>query len=111
MPLARAASTRTKVCRSPFRNDRKPSFSISEDGKLWKDHGTGAGGDVVSFVMRGLNIRLAPDGDDSGRAAAEAWGQAFTDAGSKVEIIRMPEGCDLRDLLESGQLTPEDLFS
>ena len=34
---------------SPFRNDRKPSFSISRDGQLFNDFATGDKGDVISF--------------------------------------------------------------
>lgn len=40
-----------KNCRSPFRDDLKPSFSISDDGKVFYDHGTGEGGDVITFLM------------------------------------------------------------
>ncbi len=35
-----------RSCRSPFREDRSPSFSIYADGRKWKDHGTGLGGDA-----------------------------------------------------------------
>jgi hypothetical protein len=41
-----------RVCRSPFREDRTPSFSIYADGHLWKDFATGEGGDAVAFVQR-----------------------------------------------------------
>lgn len=41
-------------CRSPFREDRHPSFSISADGRLWYDHATGEGGDVVTFIATAL---------------------------------------------------------
>jgi hypothetical protein len=44
-------------CKSPFREDRSPSFSIHGGGKAWTDHATGDGGDVVEF------IRHAIDGD------------------------------------------------
>ncbi len=44
-------------CKSPFREDRHPSFSIHSDGKAWTDHATGDGGDVVEF------IRFAIGGD------------------------------------------------
>ncbi|OYW76135.1 MAG: hypothetical protein B7Z37_10305 [Verrucomicrobia bacterium 12-59-8] len=37
-------------CSSPFRPDRNPSFSISKDGKHWKDFGTGQNGDVIDFI-------------------------------------------------------------
>lgn len=35
---------------SPFRQDRRPSFSIFDDGKAFKDHATGEAGDVVDFL-------------------------------------------------------------
>ena len=40
------------TCRSPFREEHRPSFSLSPDGLLWHDFTTGEGGDVVSFVKR-----------------------------------------------------------
>jgi hypothetical protein len=40
-----------RSCCSPFRDDRHPSFSISPDDRLWHDHATGEGGDVVSFII------------------------------------------------------------
>lgn len=43
-------------CRSPFRDDSSPSFSIFDDGKAWCDHATGEGGDVISFVCKALGI-------------------------------------------------------
>ncbi len=39
------------VQRSPLREDRHDSFSATDD-RLWKDHATGEGGDVVSFIAR-----------------------------------------------------------
>ncbi|HWB02465.1 MAG TPA: CHC2 zinc finger domain-containing protein [Verrucomicrobiales bacterium] len=38
-------------CVSPFRADRHPSFSIFDEGRMWKDHATGDGGDAVHFLM------------------------------------------------------------
>jgi hypothetical protein len=37
-------------CRSPFREDKNPSFAITKDGKRWKDYGTGQNGDVIDFI-------------------------------------------------------------
>jgi hypothetical protein len=37
-------------CKSPFRPDRTPSFSIFAGGRRWKDFGTGEGGDVIDFI-------------------------------------------------------------
>jgi hypothetical protein len=41
-------------CKSPFRADRSPSFSIHSDGKAWTDHATGDGGDVIEFIRHGI---------------------------------------------------------
>ena len=43
-------------CRSPFRPDKNPSFSISKDGRRWKDFATGAGGDVIDFLAAARQI-------------------------------------------------------
>ena len=43
-------------CRSPFREDRNPSFAISKDGKRWKDYGTGQNGDVIDFIAMARQI-------------------------------------------------------
>lgn len=40
----------SKSCRCPWREDRKPSFSVSDDGKLFNDFATGEGGDAVDFL-------------------------------------------------------------
>ena len=45
-----------RSCRSPFREDRNPSFSIYDDGRKWKDHGSDGGGDAVDFLARALNL-------------------------------------------------------
>lgn len=44
------------TCRSPFREDKNPSFSISKDGKRWKDYGTGQNGDVIDFIAMARQI-------------------------------------------------------
>ena len=68
-------------CKSPFREDRSPSFSIHHDGKAWTDHATGDGGDVVEFIRHAidgdhkavrewLRERLGIDYHDHGHATA-----------------------------------------
>jgi hypothetical protein len=43
--------------KSPFRdNDRKPSFSIFENGTRYKDHGTGETGDSYDFYQRATKL-------------------------------------------------------
>ena len=44
---------------SPFRPDRQPSFSVYDDGKRWKDHATGARGDVLDFIAAALRSTTA----------------------------------------------------
>ena len=42
-------------CKSPFRQDSKPSFSVYDDFRRWKDHATGESGDVFSFIQNCRN--------------------------------------------------------
>ncbi len=42
------------TCKSPFRDDCNPSFSIYDDGKAWTDHATGDHGDVIEFARHAL---------------------------------------------------------
>ncbi len=39
-------------CKSPFRNERTPSFSISPEKQVWYDFGASEGGDVISFIEK-----------------------------------------------------------
>ncbi len=48
-----------KSCRSPLRaDDTNPSFSVFNDGLLWKDHGTGEHGDAIDLLSRARNLSL-----------------------------------------------------
>ena len=38
-------------CKSPFREDRHASFSVSADGLLFNDFSTGTGGDAIDFLQ------------------------------------------------------------
>lgn len=67
-----------RVCCSPFREDRHPSFSISADGRLWHDFGTGEGGDVVSFVQAA-----------TGSTAREAIARVLEVAGGTVSPVAL----------------------
>jgi hypothetical protein len=61
--------------------------------------------------IAGRAVRLAPDGDDAGRKMADHWGTMLSAIGCPVEILEMPRGRDLRDMLEAGELKPEEIFS
>lgn len=39
-------------CRSPFRDDKDPSFSIFKGGHHWRDFGTDESGDLVGFIVK-----------------------------------------------------------
>ena len=43
-------------CRSPWREDHKPSFSVNADGTLWHDFSTGEAGDAVDFFQRASGL-------------------------------------------------------
>lgn len=49
-------SGKNYMCRSPFRNERTPSFCVSPDKQFWYDFGVAEGGDVISFVERAENL-------------------------------------------------------
>ena len=38
--------------KSPFRNEKTPSFSVSPEKQLWYDFGASEGGDVISFIEK-----------------------------------------------------------
>lgn len=46
----------SKSCKSPFRRDKKPSFSVYDDGRRWKDFSTDEGGDVIDFIAKAKGI-------------------------------------------------------
>jgi hypothetical protein len=52
--MLRLSGEPKSTCRSPFREDKSPSFSIHSDGKAWTDHATGDGGDVIEFIRHAI---------------------------------------------------------
>ena len=50
----------TTSCRSPFREDKHGSFSVSKDGRLFNDFSTGEAGDAVTFLS--IATGLSPEG-------------------------------------------------
>ena len=46
------SQSRLGLIRSPFRDERTPSFHILANGYAWKDFGDGSGGGVIDLVMR-----------------------------------------------------------
>jgi hypothetical protein len=44
------------LCRSPFREDRNPSFSVFKDGLRWNDFATGEHGDAIEFLRKARGL-------------------------------------------------------
>jgi hypothetical protein len=46
----------SQQCKSPFRDDKSPSFSVYADGLRWKDFSTGESGDAPDFLAKAKGI-------------------------------------------------------
>jgi hypothetical protein len=75
-----------KSCRSPFREDRSPSFSVSEDGLRWIDFANGERGDGIDFLAKIKGI-----------SSAEAF----------IEFREMSEGTVAESVSNRRQTKPE----
>ncbi|MDA7930177.1 CHC2 zinc finger domain-containing protein [Akkermansiaceae bacterium] len=65
----------------------------------------------IAERLSGRLVRLAPDGDEAGEKMGNHWGEMLAGMGCTVEVIEMPQGRDLRDMLEAGEIKPEEIFS
>ena len=65
----------------------------------------------MSPFLKGRLARIIPDGDDAGEKMGNHWGEMLSSMGCTVEVMEMPKGRDLRDMLESGEIKPEELYS
>ncbi|MBL9146167.1 MAG: hypothetical protein JNM99_20970 [Verrucomicrobiaceae bacterium] len=87
-----------KSCASPFRPDKKPSFSVFDDERRFRDHATGEGGTVIDFIQLALNAPL----DGALKWARQQCGGAVplgaSDAGRPTGIKR--------NISEQSRLTP-----
>lgn len=123
----RRAGREWKAC-CPFHPDRTPSFTIYADDSRFMCFGCGAGGDVLDFVMRLHNVRLAdalemlggsniperrvarplpePEHHRSDEAAA-IWRSAEPAQGSTAEAYLNSRGItvELPDSIRSAQLS------
>jgi hypothetical protein len=73
-----------KSCRCPWRDDRRPSFSIFAEGRRWFDHSSGEGGDVVDFVKAAVDLPTA----DAVRWCAERSGLGNGEALTVKPVMR-----------------------
>lgn len=85
-------------CRSPFRDDAKPSFSVYANGTHWRDFGTNEGGDAIDFLAVARNL-----------TKAEACRQFITLAlnGALVPAYSQHSNLISRRTLESPQSRPQ----
>jgi hypothetical protein len=113
-----------RCCRSPFRQDRNPSFSVSEDGLVFHDFATGQGGDAIDFLalIRGISkpeafVELlemageaAADGKNAGRREfphkqSEPRARPLPD----LESLRLCSEDDLAQISRARLIPPEGL--
>ena len=87
----------SKSCRSPFRDDRSPSFSVFDNGTRWHDHADGTGGDVIDLVATALNISLSNAArwlleQSNARTSRRDWPRArrATQANPKPAVAHKP---------------------
>ena len=48
-----------RSCPAPWRQDRKPSFSVHDDGRKFRDFATGEHGDAIDFLARARGLSNA----------------------------------------------------
>jgi hypothetical protein len=79
-------------CHSPFREDRKKSFSVYDNGQKWKDHATGDHGDAVDFLAKALD--LSPE--EAIRRFVEMAGGGYRVPAPRPKLAQtpMPEDTD-----------------
>jgi len=82
--------TPKKICRSPFREDRRASFSISDDGKVFHDFATNDSGDVVAFVARAKKCSLGDAARELIRIAALTPTQPAPRPAQPKKPLRVP---------------------
>lgn len=88
----------SKDCHSPFRTDKRKSFSVYTDGQGWErwfDHGEGSGGDVIDLWARAKGISVPEAIKDmaglfNGADHKTASGSDYSAAPGPVKPIRWP---------------------
>jgi len=96
-----------KSCKSPFRQDRQASFSVSADGRLFNDFASGKGGDAIDFLREATGLSNA----DACRRFVELAGGSPCRPSSPLPPIRRattpPEAWPLPRLTAMRHGTPE----
>jgi len=81
------------MCRSPFRDERTPSFSISAEKQVWYDFGAAEGGDAIAFVEKVENCSF-PEAVEilanvAGVQIPKNFGESKSSAGEKNGIFSL----------------------
>ena len=90
-PLLGLLGTPKPICSSPFREDKKASFSIRADGQVFHDFATGDAGDIVAFVARAKNCSLGDAAREVIRLAAVAPATRRPSASAPRKTLRVPD--------------------
>ena len=85
-----------KRCRSPFREDKNPSFSVYGDGRCYNDFGNGDHGDVIDFYARAKGLTNAE--------AIRELGERLSGAAVVAPVIRAPVARPV-----AAEVVPEEL--
>lgn len=64
---------------------------------------------AAANLLAGRRVRICFDADAPGREAAEHWGDLLLGLGCRVAKVRLPDGCDLRDVAPT--VEPGGLFA
>lgn len=81
--LKRAGSNKVGLC--PFHSERTPSFTVFTNTETFKCFGCGAGGDVITFIMRAENLEYVSAVEF---LAKRAGLEMPVDAEHKSEIVK-----------------------
>lgn len=76
-----------KLCRSPFRPDKSPSFSIFDHDRRWRDHASGESGDAIDFIALACEVDSA---EATRKFIAMAGGRPVAEPGP-VRWVREPK--------------------
>ena len=118
--LKRAGSNYQGVC--PFHSEKTPSFTVFPNTETFHCFGCGAGGDVISFIMRAENLEYPgaieflakraglqmPESEDGGETVKRARYYEMNREAARFfnKCLSLPEAEDARKYLAQRGLTP-----
>jgi len=106
------APERDGVYKSPFRADRTPSLSVSRNGTVWHDFGTGDGGDAYDFAAKAYDLDVKRDFKRIksllGRDVQSSFPRIVKDTGKRHDPgnVLAADPATLRDVKRAASDTP-----